>query len=100
MTPTRLMFCRLAWLPPAFLAWPLPAQAHVKWFSKIVNCTSAPLDPWPVVTQPLFLALWLLSTVVLGWVFFAEGLLLPSYRRAHMAWLARRTVTQIPALIV
>ncbi|MEY4429578.1 MAG: hypothetical protein RLZZ182_2267 [Pseudomonadota bacterium] len=95
MTPPRLMFRLLPGLPwLVSLVWPTTAQAHVKWFSKIVNCTSAPLDPWPVVTQPLFLALWLLATVVLGWVFFAERLLLPSYRRAHLAWHARKPAGQ------
>lgn len=73
---------------------PDDAQAHVKWFSKIVNCMSAPLDPWPVLLKPLFLALWLLTTVVLGWVFYAERLLLPVFRKVHLALAPRKPVVQ------
>lgn len=40
----------------------LPAQAHVKWFSKIVNCQQAPLTPWMVLSSPSFLMLSAVAT--------------------------------------
>jgi uncharacterized membrane protein YphA (DoxX/SURF4 family) len=36
---------------------PLPGKAHVKWFSKMANCVSAPLTPLDAMYCPLFIGI-------------------------------------------
>lgn len=51
----------------------LPVEAHVKWFSKVVNCQQAPLTPWTVLSSPDFLALYVAAIVTVVGVFQVEG---------------------------
>ncbi len=59
----------------------LPAEAHVKWFSKIVNCMQTPLTPWTVFSSPYFLMLYLAAIGAMVGVFWAERRLLPKFER-------------------
>ncbi|MCW7539708.1 hypothetical protein OOT46_17865 [Aquabacterium sp. A7-Y] len=45
---------------------PLGAEAHVKWFSRVVNCATSPLGIADVVTAPLFIGLYLSALVTIG----------------------------------
>ncbi|AKJ28581.1 hypothetical protein AAW51_1890 [Caldimonas brevitalea] len=50
----------------------MPGEAHVKWFSKVVNCVSSPLDIAQVVASPLFAALFCAALVVMATVFTVD----------------------------
>jgi len=61
----------------------LPAQAHVKWFSKVVNCLDAPLTPWAVLSSPLFLLLYAGAVLAMAGVFWVERRVLPGFERVN-----------------
>lgn len=77
----------------------LPAQAHVKWFSKIVDCQQVPMTPWAVLSSPDFLALYVVAVVAITGVMLVErrlatgGLALgvagSRKRQLQAAWLLR-----------
>ena len=62
----------------------LPAQAHVKWFSKVVNCVQAPLTPWSVFSSPFFLVLYVAAVATLFGVFWVERRLQPRFERFNV----------------
>lgn len=64
-------------------ASPTGAQAHVKWFSNVVNCGATPLSPLSVLGTPLFIALWLAAVLVLCGVFLVERRVLPRFETLH-----------------
>lgn len=59
----------------------LPAQAHVKWFSKIVNCMQTPLTPGAVFSAPFFLLLYVGAIAAMVGVFWVERRMLPRFER-------------------
>ncbi|MCW7540438.1 hypothetical protein OOT46_21655 [Aquabacterium sp. A7-Y] len=56
----------------ALAAVPLGAEAHVKWFSKVVNCVTTPLEMSDVLAMPLFMGLYLSALVVMAGVFWID----------------------------
>lgn len=77
-TRTRLT----AWAMAGSLAlFSLPAEAHVKWFSKIVNCMQAPLTPWAVFTSPFFLFIYAAAVAAMVGVFWVERRMLARFQR-------------------
>jgi hypothetical protein len=59
----------------------LPAEAHVKWFSKIVNCMQAPMTPWAVLSSPFFLLLYVAAIAAMFGVYAVERRILPRFER-------------------
>lgn len=59
----------------------LPAQAHVKWFSKVVNCLQAPMTPWSVLSSPWFVPLYLAAIATIAGVFWVERRIQPRFDR-------------------
>lgn len=64
-------------------ASPTSAQAHVKWFSNVVNCANTPLPPWSVIGTPLFAALLIGAVLALLGVFTVERRVLPRFETLH-----------------
>lgn len=64
-------------------AWPTSAQAHVKWFSNVVNCGATPLSPLAVLGSPLFVMLVLGALLTLCIVFMVERHILPRFETLH-----------------
>jgi len=64
-------------------ASPTGAQAHVKWFSNVVNCANTPLPPWSVIGTPLFVALLVGAVLALLGVFTVERRVLPRFETLH-----------------
>lgn len=60
-----------------------PAQAHVKWFSSVVNCGTTPLSPLDVLSRPLFLVLLAAAALTLLGVFLIERRTLPRFQAMH-----------------
>lgn len=77
------IFAHVAMLAFALMA--MPAHAHVKWFSKVVNCVSAPLSPLAVITQPYFLLVYLAAVLVMVGVFYTEKKILHRFEKANSA---------------
>lgn len=61
----------------------LPAQAHVKWFSKIVNCQQTPVTTWSVFSSPYFLLLYGAAIATIAGVFWVERRIQPSFERLN-----------------
>jgi hypothetical protein len=53
------------------------AQAHVKWFSKVVNCVSVPLSPLDVITAPYFITVYIAAVLAMAAVFLIDKRLSP-----------------------
>jgi hypothetical protein len=67
-----------------------PAQAHVKWFSKVVNCISTPLSPLEVISAPYFVLVFLAAVATILGVFLIERRILPRFEQANHAAAARK----------
>jgi len=74
---------------PLLLCHPGPAQAHVKWFSQVVNCGNTPMSPLQVIGSPLFLALFVAAILTLCGVFLVERRVLQRFQaiqQSHADW--------------
>jgi hypothetical protein len=91
----------------------LPAQAHVKWFSRVVDCNSVPLSPMEVITAPFFIVLYIAAVATMLGVFWVERQIHPRFQQANeqraalksqigfwLAWLLRIGVALYFVLLV
>jgi len=67
-----------------------PAQAHVKWFSKVVNCMSTPLSPLEVLSAPYFVWVYLAAVITILGVYLVERRLQPRFEQINLAAAARK----------
>ncbi|AKJ29693.1 hypothetical protein AAW51_3002 [Caldimonas brevitalea] len=59
------------------------AYAHVKWFSKVVNCTSTPLNIGSILASPMFVALFIAALAVMAGVCRVDKLAAERYPYLH-----------------
>jgi hypothetical protein len=66
------MIAKLLWIF-AGIAASIPAQAHVKWFSKMADCGTAPITTLNIFSSPLFVGLSLAAAMAMTAVVIADG---------------------------
>lgn len=69
----------------ALVSVPAPALAHVKWFSKVVDCISTPLRPEATLFSPLFMTLLSAALVTMVGVFYVETRMLGYFVKINQA---------------
>jgi hypothetical protein len=80
--------CALALFAPA-------AQAHVKWFSKVVNCVSVPLSPVDVISAPFCIVVCIAAVLAMLAVFMVDRRVSPRFEQWNTTFARqRRLVTQ------
>jgi hypothetical protein len=66
------MIAKLLWIF-AGIAASIPAQAHVKWFSKMADCGTSPITTLNIFSSPLFVGLSIAAAVAMTALVIADG---------------------------